>query len=295
MPDVQWTELSDRGVVAVSGPDAAHFLHNLVTTNVETLAVGAARYGALLTPQGKVQFDFIIFGAPGRYFIDVARSHAADFAKRLGFYKLRAAVDIRDISQTHQVIAAWGDSPLPTNVTDAIAAAPDPRHERLGVRIITAAIGTISAPAGWIHVEAEAYDAHRIALCIPAGGVDFAYGDAFPHEADIDQLGGIDFRKGCYTGQEVVSRMEHRGTARRRIIALTGIAPLPAPGTAIEAAGREIGTMGSADGTTALASVRLDRAREALDAGASITAGGAVVSLAIPDWARFGWPQAAAE
>jgi folate-binding protein YgfZ len=140
--------------------------------------------------------------------------------------------------------------------------------------------------------EAE-YDARRIALGVPEGGVDFAFGDAFPHDADMDQLGGVDFKKGCYIGQEVVSRMEHRGTARRRFVIATGASPLPDAGTAVMAGERAVGTLGSHAGATGIALVRLDRVKEAMDARLPIIAGGTTLSLSLPPWAKFGWPAAA--
>jgi folate-binding protein YgfZ len=172
-------------------------------------------------------------------------------------------------------------------VADAIAL--DPRLAELGFRVVPEA-GADLNPEGYVRVPAGAYHQHRIALGIPEGGVDFAYGDAFPHDADLDQLGGVAFAKGCYVGQEVVSRMQHRGTARRRIIGVSGEAPLPVAGSEIVAAGRAIGTLGSSAGMHGLALIRLDRAKAAIDAGEELRAGDVPVHLSIPTWAKFGWP-----
>jgi folate-binding protein YgfZ len=143
-------------------------------------------------------------------------------------------------------------------------------------------------------VAASDYDAHRIALGVPEGGSDFTYGDAFPHETDMDQLGGVDFSKGCYIGQEVVSRMEHRGTARTRAIAVSYDGAAPPTGVAIMAGTRQVGTMGSAMATAmggrGVALVRLDRAAEAIANGEPLSAGGEPVRLVKPDWARFSFP-----
>jgi folate-binding protein YgfZ len=138
------------------------------------------------------------------------------------------------------------------------------------------------------------YDAHRVGLGIPEGGVDFAFGDGFPHDADMDQLHGIDFKKGCYVGQEVVSRMQHRGTARRRFIIVTGAGALPVVGTPVLAGERALGTLGSSAGSSGLALIRLDRAKEALDGGAPIAAGGVPLALTLPPWATFTWPSTVA-
>jgi folate-binding protein YgfZ len=311
---VFWTDLPERGVVEVRGPDARHFLHNLLTTDVGRIVPGTSGYGGLLTPQGKILFDFIVHDAGGdRFLLDVAQDKAAELTKRLGFYKLRAAVEIADRSAELRVIVAWGgamaspdqappDSALAPDgaalasvsriAAAAIVHAADPRLAALGIRAIVPV--NAPSPRDVMHETPDAYWAHRIRLGVPEGGIDFAFGDAFPHDADMDQLGGVDFTKGCYTGQEVVARMEHRGTARRRMIAVSADVALPAAGTPVMAGEIELGTLGSADGTAGLASLRLDRAADALRAGRPITAGDVALQLAIPAWARFGWPEAAA-
>ena len=217
-------ELTSRGVVSVGGADAKPFLDNLFTTDVGEAGDGKAVYGGLLTPQGKILFDFIVFADGERYLIDIKRALVADLVKRLGFYKLRAKVDIADLSSERIVVAAWGGDAPP--ILDG-PVAPDPRFAALGYRAIVPP-GADMAPDYTEATDADYHD-HRIALGVPEGGVDFAYGDAFPHDAAMDQLHGVDFRKGCYIGQEVVSRMEHRGTARRRPVIARGTAcPPPA-------------------------------------------------------------------
>ena len=134
----------------------------------------------------------------------------------------------------------------------------------------------------------------RINLGVPEGGRDYAFGDAFPHEALFDQLNGVDFKKGCYVGQEVVSRMEHRGTARKRIVPVEGVSVLPVPGTSVEAGGVPIGTLGSVSGAAGLALIRLDRAEEALVQAKALTAGGVKIALRRPAFARFAVPVAGA-
>jgi len=140
-------------------------------------------------------------------------------------------------------------------------------------------------------VDATAYEAHRIALGVPRGGLDFIYGDAFPHEADMDQLHGVDFEKGCYVGQEIVSRMEHRGTARNRIVPVeAGGGFLPDAGIPVTAGERQVGTTGSSAGPHGLAMLRLDRVADALAAGTPLTAGGIELTPRKPEWATFDWP-----
>jgi len=267
-------ELSRRGVVAVGGADGRKFLDDLITSDIERTAGGGTAYGGLLTPQGKILFDFLVFADGERFLFDLPRKLVADFIKRLSFYRLRARVDIADLSDERIVVAAWGSVAPP--ILDG-PSAPDPRLAVLGFRGIVPPGADMAADFAEVS-EAE-YDAHRIKLGVPEGGIDFAFGEAFPHDADMDQLGGVDFDKGCYVGQEVVSRMEHRGTARRRIVQAHGSA-LPAAGTAITAGDKPVGTLGSVNGGEGLA----------IDAGSPIKAGEAAIELSLPPWARFGWP-----
>jgi hypothetical protein len=139
-------------------------------------------------------------------------------------------------------------------------------------------------------VDPAEYEAHRIALGVPRGGLDFMYGDAFPHETDMDQLNGVDFEKGCYVGQEVVSRMEHRGSARNRVVPVAYEGFGPDPGAVVTAGGKQIGTFGSRTDGRAVALLRLDRVADALAAGTPLVAGSATLRLVKPDWARFAWP-----
>lgn len=279
-------ELPRRGVVAVSGPDAEKFLDGVVTNDVAGIAAGGASYGGLLTPQGKILFDFIVFRDGERFLLDLPRSAIADFVKRLGFYKLRTKVDIGDVSDTYRVAASWG-SPRPPFVDGLIA--PDPRLESLGFRMIVAVDQPLAAE-GYAPADEHDYDAHRIAAGVPEGGLDFAYGEAFPHDADMDQLAGIAFDKGCYVGQEVVSRMEHRGSARRRIVRVLAASPIPPAGAEIVAGERPVGVIASSSDHAGLALVRLDRVKDAIDAGQPLLARGLPVEIALPDWARFRFP-----
>jgi len=277
-------ELSSRGVVAVSGPDAAGFLDNLFTADVSGAGGDRAAYAGLLTPQGKILFDFIVLGDGERLLIDIDRALVADFVRRLGLYKLRAKVEIADLSDERIVVAAWGGSTAP--ILDGPVAL-DPRLPALGWRAIVPP-GADMAPDFEEATEAD-YEAHRTALAVPRGGADFAYGDAFPHDAAMDQLHGVDFRKGCYIGQEVVSRMEHRGTARRRPVVVRGSGL--AAGAALTAGDLPVGAVGSVNGDLGIAIARLDRAQAAKDGAVPLMAAGAPVELTLPAWAGFDWPQ----
>jgi tRNA-modifying protein YgfZ len=267
--------LDDRGVISVSGEEATSFLQGLLTNDVERLAPGEARYAALLTPQGKILFDLLAVRVPGEepsYLIDCTAAQAADLAKRLGFYKLRAKVAIANQSAERAVVAFWGDEPAST---DGLVYT-DPRDPRLGWRAILPR--PIAAAIGLEHVGE--YEGLRIAVGAPKGGLDFAYADAFPHDANFDLLHGVDFDKGCYVGQEVVSRMKHRGTARKRVARVKLSGPAPAPGTPVMDGELAVGSLGSSSGREALALLRLDRAEEAMAAGRTLTAGGVDLTLA---------------
>ena len=284
--------LPDRGVVKVDGAGARQFLNGLLTSDIETLAPDAPRFAALLTPQGKILFDGIVAAVPPEdgtaLFIDCPRALVSDLVRRLNFYKLRAKVVIEDLSGALGVLAAWDG----TGTTEYGLVYPDPRLPALGLRVMLPPhlAEAAARDLGATLVEPEAYEAHRIALGVPRGGADFAYGDAFPHEADMDQLNGVDFEKGCYVGQEVVSRIEHRARARSRIVPVAYDAFAPADGVPVMAGERSVGTMGSAAHGRGLAMLRLDRTAEALAAGAALSAGGVAIRLVKPEWARFAFP-----
>jgi tRNA-modifying protein YgfZ len=218
----------------------------------------------------------------------VARSLATPLVSKLNLYKLRSRLVIEDLSEILGVLAVW-DGEAKTAYGLAYA---DPRLQALGVRVMVAPhlAAAAAADLGAKLVDAAEYEAHRIALGVPSGGVDFRYGDAFPHEADMDQLHGVDFAKGCYVGQEVVSRMEHRGSARTRAVPLRYDGVAPAAGSMVTAGERQLGTMGSATAGHGLALLRLDRVAEALSNDQPLLAGGVPIRLVKPDWARFAFP-----
>ncbi len=284
--------LPDRGVVKVAGPDARKFLNGLVTVDVDKVSSERASFGALLTPQGKIIVDFVLAEAPaadgGGFFLDCPRALAPTLVQRLNFYKLRAQLVVEDLSETLGVLAVWDGSAA----TDYGLCYADPRLPALGLRCMLPPhlAADAAADLGATLVEASAYEAHRIALGVPRGGLDFSYGDAFPHETDMDQFGGVDFDKGCFVGQEVVSRIEHRGTARTRVLPVAFDGFAPEAGTPVSAGEKAVGTLGSSAQGRALAMLRLDRAADALAAGQPLASGGVELRLVKPDWAQFAWP-----
>jgi folate-binding protein YgfZ len=279
--------LKDRALVAISGPDAEHFLQNILTTDLDKLAAGEARPGALLTPQGKILFDFLISraGADG-FAIECRADIADDFIRRLMLYKLRAKVDIAKQDQTLVSVEWHPDSPPSENDSSAEAGAV--RDTRFPVSANVVRRHGATADGGG---DLSAWHAFRVANGVAESSFDYQLGDAFPHDVLLDQNGGVGLRKGCYVGQEVVSRMQHRGTARRRVLIVSAQGPLPASGAEISADGRPLGTLGTVAGNEGLAIARIDKVKDALDAGKPITAGGVDIALSIPGWATFTFPE----
>ena len=281
--------LPDRGVVSVNGPDAAKLLQGVITNDMDLIAHQDALHAGLLSPQGKILFEFFVVKSPDGFCLETARVKAAELAERLKMYKLRADVAIKDASADYTVAAVWGGGERPPKGTGPVPLRfADPRLGALGQRELTTlrsdwALGGEDAQSA----TQEEYHAHRVGLGVPEGGKDYAFGDAFPHEALFDQLHGVSFEKGCYVGQEVVSRMHNRGTSRRRIVPVIAASPLSASGAAIAAGGVEIGTLGSVAGSRGLASIRLDRVAEFIDKGETLRAGGVPVHVEIPAWAHF--------
>ena len=279
--------LPDRAVIKVAGEDARNFLNGLITTDVDKLKPGLGRFGALLTPQGKIIVDFLITEAPaghgGGFLIDCPKALADGLATKLKFYKLRAKVTVDNLDLG--VLAAW-DGQLTTQPDLAFV---DPRNAELGTRILIPEDlkQKLSDLIGAELVDAAEYEAHRIALGVPRGGLDFMYSDAFPHETNMDRLAGVDFDKGCYVGQEVVSRMQHRGTARTRSVKVLLEDSAPEAGVSVMAGDKSVGTMGSSAQGKGIALVRLDRVADALDAGQPLTAGGLTLKLAEPEIVRI--------
>lgn len=282
------THLIDRGVIRISGEDASDFLQNLVTNDLGTVTSEQAGYGALLTPQGKIICDFLIVAVPegegGGFLLDTPLLQTADLMKRLKLYKLRAKVALDDLTDATAVIASTDGCALPG---DAGVVYADPRLPELGQRAMTDRAGAIEIATA----DMQDWHSRRIALGIPDGGRDFAYGDAFPHEALLDQIGGVSFRKGCYIGQEVVSRMQHRGTARTRVVPIVFSEGIAAEtGAEAVAGGKSLGKVGSGADGRALALLRLDRVADAIAAGEPLLGGGLPFTLAKPAFIRFPFP-----
>ena len=271
--------LEDRAIIALAGAEARDFLQGLITNDMAACEGGAALYAALLTPQGKILFDFfVVAGDENRWLLDCAADRAADLLKRLALYRLRAKVEIAarpDLA----VAAFWGNGAAAAAREGTIGFA-DPRHRALGLRMIGSRQALAGATSG---LETGDYRAHRLALGVP-GSADLPPDQVFALDAGLEELNGVNFKKGCYVGQEVTARMKHRATARRRFVAAETEGPMPPPGTLVEAQGRELGVLASGQDGRALALVRLDRLAEAEGKQAPITAGGRPLHLSKPGW-----------
>ncbi len=278
--------LTDRALVRIDGEVAVDFLQNLITCDVEQLVEGEANFGALLTPQGKVLFDFFCVRTGTGFLFDIASDLQAYFIKRMTFYKLRTPVEIAAMDDDFKVFAAWAGLEKPdmddVDIEDGHAFY-DPRLAKMGIRMITSAQET--------NADIADFQQHRLAAGMPEGGSDYAFGDTFPHDAMMDQLenegAGVAFTKGCYVGQEVVSRMQHRGTARRRIVMISADQELPQSGSSIVAGGKSIGTIGSCQSKNGLAMMRIDRLASAIENGDEVSSDGIVLQTQLPEWTNL--------
>ncbi len=271
--------LAERGVIRMTGAETQGFLHRLITNSVKDIAPGESRFSALLSPQGKLLFDFFVVplpeGAEAGFLIDCVREQSAALAQRLAFHRMRAKIAIEDLSETLGVAAILGDDAA-VEIEGVLYR--DLRAPGMGRRVI----GPREALAKLSNVAPAEYEARRIAAGVPKGGVDFVYGDAFVQDSNLDWLNGVDFKKGCYVGQEVVARVHHRKSAKKRILKFHFEGEAPAPGAEIAAGGPPLGQVGSISGLEGLAMVRIDRLEEAQAAGATVTAGETPIAVAPP-------------
>lgn len=259
--------LGGRALVRIAGPDWRDFLQGLLTQDVETLAPGELRFGALLTPQGKLLFDLFILGTSDGALIDVAADRRDALIQRLTIYRLRAKVEIA--ADPGAVSAAWGESP---------SAGPgwvaDPRLPTLGWR----GYGAV-APEGAVDAGEATYDAHRLALGVPDPARDAPSETTYPIEANFDLLGGIDFKKGCFVGQETTSRMKRRGAIKTRMLPLRVEGATPAFGAEVLAGSLRAGEVRTGADGVVMALLRLDRI-----AGAALTVNERPVTV---DWPAY--------
>ncbi len=260
---LRYARLASRALISVTGPDWRSFLQGLLTQDVETLAEGELRFAALLTPQGRLMFDLFVLGDADGALLDVAADRREAIILRLSMYRLRAKVEIAADERTVSVL--WN------------GAAPgfviDPRLPALGGR----GYG-VAPPADATEADEAAWDAHRLSLGVP-GPADWGVEKTYPIEASFDLLNGIDFKKGCFVGQETTSRMKRRGQIKTRMLPITFDGPPPAPGAEVLAGELRAGEVLSGVDGRAMAAVRLDR----ID-GAALTVDGRPVTVERPAW-----------
>lgn len=273
--------LPERRFLRISGQEAESFLQNLITTDVASLPFSEARGGALLTPQGKILFDFLIWREADGFFIETESSQLEALSRRLTMYKLRSAVEI-ETTPDEGASVFWGEQAAREGAADA-------RFGQAGIPVIR-----VRGQAGAESFDGD-YNALRVEAGVAASGADYALQDAFPHDVLMDINGSLSFRKGCYVGQEVVSRMQHRSTARRRLVQISAETDLPATGTEITAEGKAVGTLGTVCGRSGLAIVRIDRIGSAMSAGIPVLAGNVAVTVALPAWSGLSFPSSEEE
>ena len=259
LPAMHVARLSSRAVVRVSGPDARAFLHGLLTQDVESLAPGALRFGALLTPQGRMLFDLFLWGEAKGVVLDVAADRRAALMQRLGLYRLRAQVEIA--ADDRPVLAAWPEAPA--------GFVADPRLAALGGR----ALGEVAMP----DTDEAAYQAHRLSLGVPDPALDLDE-TSYPIDGGLDRLNGIDFGKGCFIGQETTSRMKRRGEIKKRMLPITFDGPPPVPGAEVLNGELRAGEVRTGFDGTAIALLRLDRLE------GDLTVDGRPVRVRTPAW-----------
>ncbi len=253
--------LTSRALIRVSGPDARTFLHGLLTQDVETLAAGELRFGALLSPPGRLLFDLFLWGEADAVVLDVAAERRQALLQRLGMYKLRAQVAVEP--DDRPVLAAFGGD-LPDGF------ATDPRTPALGGRRIDGEAATDATE--------DNYQAHRLSVGVPDPAADALSDKTYVIEANFDLLNGIDFQKGCFIGQETTSRMKRRGAIKTRMLPLAFDGPPPPFGIEVLNGELRAGEMLSGRDGGAMAALRLDRLE------GDLTADGRPVAVRWPMW-----------
>ena len=281
MPTHCCTQLDDRGSIRLSGPDARAFLQGLISNDMELLRPESALYAALLTPQGKYLFDFLLYDRGDHLLLDAERARLPDLIRRLTLYRLRAQVTLEDVSAELAVLAIFDRQPVAAaGIPGAVV---DPRLPELGLRIALPrqeVAGLVAAHA-LQPVEPAQYDRLRLELGVPDGSRDLVVDRSLLMESGFEELHGVSFTKGCFVGQELTARTKHRGLIKRRLLPVRVDGPLPAPGTPVTRGGKDAGEVRSGAGNMALALLRLDQLAEGDE---PLVAGEATLALAPPPW-----------
>ncbi|TAJ83935.1 folate-binding protein [Reyranella sp.] len=284
--------LPHRSVIAVSGADRVEFLQGLISNDTTKVAPGQAIWAALLTPQGRFLNDMFVADAGGAtLLLETERERAAALAKKLKMYTLRSKATVEDRSATMEIAVAFGDDASKALGLDSSAVSfIDPRLEGLGVRVIAPAgqAAALLAARGFAEAPLAAYDSLRLALGVPDGSRDLTVEKALLLENGFDELNGVDWKKGCYMGQELTARTKYRALIRKRLFPVKVEGALPEPGAPVLLDGEEVGELRSGSGDRALALLKVEAAR----GGGALTVGDARVTPEIPPWMRLPEPAA---
>ncbi len=278
--------LPHRSVIAVSGADRVEFLQGLISNDTTKVAPGQAIWAALLTPQGRFLNDMFVADAGGEtLLLETERERAPALAKKLKMYTLRSKATVEDRSAAMEVAVAFGDDASKALGLDGAIAFVDPRLEALGVRVIAPAgqAAALLAGRGFAEAPLAAYDSLRLALGVPDGSRDLIVEKALLLENGFDELNGVDWKKGCYMGQELTARTKYRALIRKRLFPVKIEGTLPEPGAPVRLDGEEVGELRSGSGDRALALLKVEAAR----GGGALTAGDARVTAEIPPWMRL--------
>jgi folate-binding protein YgfZ len=283
MPTLRCVPLANRGVIRVAGRDARRLLQGLISNDLDHLAPDRPLYAALLTPQGKYLYDFIISDDGATLLLDTERARLGSLIQRLTLYRLRAEVTFSDESERLAVLAVFDRGPVPDSALPPGSAHRDPRVPELGLRVVLPrdAVQGFIAEHGLIQVDPVEYDRLRLSLGVPDGSRDLVVEKSLLLESGFEELHGVSFTKGCFVGQELTARTKHRGLIKRRLLPVRVDGPLPPPGTPVTRGGRDAGEMRSGAGNLGLALLRLDALRTSEE---PLLAGEAVLAPAPPPW-----------
>ena len=283
-----FTLLPHRSVIALTGPDRVEFLQGLISNDTMKVSWERAIWAALLTPQGRFLNDmFVADGGGDTLLLETERERAPALAKKLSMYTLRSKAKVEDRAASMEVAVVFGgEASKALGIEHAVSFA-DPRLPALGVRVLTRAGegAALLGSHGFLPAMPADYDALRLSLGVPDGSRDLPVEKALLLESGFDELNGVDWKKGCYMGQELTARTKYRGLVRKRLFPVRLDGPLPAPGTLIERDGQEVGEIRSGSGDRALAMLRLDGMQ-----GDGLTAGGTRILPEVPAWMRLPEP-----